>query len=209
MAKIIVIGGGGHAKVVISILLKMEWQVIGYSDNYDCGIILGVPYLGDDGILNKDFIANEASHAIIGIGKIDESDYRMILQKNIENIGFKFPIAISPTAVVNNEVYIGEGTIVCDGAVINSGSYIGRNCIINTNSTVEHDCKIKDNVHVAPGATICGNVHIGSNCFIGAGSNIAQLTKIPDRCLIGLGANVTGSLPSPGTYYGNPARFIK
>jgi sugar O-acyltransferase (sialic acid O-acetyltransferase NeuD family) len=203
---IVVIGGGGHAKVLISVLKKAGYTVRGYTDREDRGSVLGVRYLGKDGVLIE--VLRKCAMAIVGIGKIDASPMRLSLQNEIAALGFDFPAVCSPHAVVNEEVSLGAGTAVFDGAVISSGTQIGRACIINTSSTVEHDCRIGENVHIAPGVTLGGGVRLGDHCMVGAGANIIQSINICASCLIGAGATVVRDLSIPGTYAGNPARQI-
>jgi len=206
MDSIVVVGGGGHAKVLVSVLKTMRWDVIGYTDPRNRGVILGAPYLGDDAVL-ADLLATYAGcQAIIGLGKIDTSPLRIRMQAEIMTLGFGFPVIVSPRAVVNAEVELGPGTTVLDGVVVNTGTVTGSGCIINTNSTVEHDGRIGDNVHIASGATVSGGVTIGDNCLIGAGATLVQGLSICDDCLIGAGAAVVRDIPRPGTYVGVPAR---
>jgi sugar O-acyltransferase (sialic acid O-acetyltransferase NeuD family) len=209
MDKIVIIGGGGHAKVVISVLRKSGYDIAGYTDRENRGMILGVQYLGDDGILKEILTNNSKCSAIIGIGKIDTSELRIGLQRSVGELGFNFPVIVSPHAVVNEEVSLGDGTVVFDGVVVNSGTEIGRACIINTHSTVEHDCQIGDNVHLAPGVTLSGGVTIGNNCFIGTGANIIQCITICENCSIGAGSTVVSDITIPGIYAGNPVKRIK
>lgn len=207
--RIVVIGGGGHAKVLISVLRKIPWDVVGYTDPQDRGVILGVPYLGDDGVL-REFARTDARYwGILGLGKLDTSSGRTHLQEEIEGLGFEFPVIVSPEAVVNDEVELGRGTTVFDGVVVNSGTVTGRTCIINTNSTVEHDCRLGDDVHIGPGATVSGGVTVESNCMIGAGANVIQGLSICPGCLIGAGATVIRDIDIPGVYGGNPANRIR
>ncbi len=44
MGRIVVIGGGGHAKVVINVLKKSGYSIVGYTDHGDRGVILGITY---------------------------------------------------------------------------------------------------------------------------------------------------------------------
>lgn len=209
MDKIVVIGGGGHAKVLISILKKCRYEVVGYTDHYDLGSILGIPYWGKDSVLKEIREESGVSHAVLGIGKVDCSDSRLRIQEDVKRWGLRFPIITSPRASVNEDVVLGEGTVVFDGAVINSGARIGRNCIINSNSTVEHDCRLGDNVHLAPGATVSGGVAIGDNCMIGVGTCILHSVSISSGALIGAGATVVKNIEFPGTYVGTPAKKIR
>jgi len=208
--EIVVVGGGGHAKVLIGILRKLSWHILGFTDpNPGVGSILGVPYLGDDDALRPLVAAHGHCRAVIGVGKTDTSSERMGLQSQIEALGFSLPVIISPTAVVNEEVEFGAGAAVFDAAVINSGTIIGPLCIVNTHSTVEHDCRLGDNVHVAPGVTLSGNVTIGDNCMVGAGSTVVHGMTICAGCLVGAGSAVVQDIRIPGTYAGNPAKRIR
>jgi sugar O-acyltransferase (sialic acid O-acetyltransferase NeuD family) len=206
---IVVIGGGGHAKVLISVLKKSGYTVNGYTDKEDRGVILGVRYLGVDRVLADVARQHAEWKAIIGIGKIDTSGLRLRLQDEIGALGFDFPAICSPHSVVNEEVTLGAGTAVFDGVVINSGTRIGRACILNTSSTVEHDCQIGENVHTAPGVTVSGGVAIGDNSLVGAGSSVKQSIRICEGCLIGAGSTVVNDITVRGTYAGNPAKLIR
>jgi sugar O-acyltransferase (sialic acid O-acetyltransferase NeuD family) len=209
MARIVVIGGGGHAKVVISVLKKSGYDIFGYTDPEDKGDILGIQYLGNDDILSGLRGSHPECVAAIGLGKIDASGLRLTLLDKIASLGFEFPVMVSPCAVVNEEVLIGEGTVVFDGVVVNSGSEIGRACILNTNSTVEHDCRLGDNVHIAPGVTLSGGVTIGHNTMIGTGATIIHSVSICEGCLVGAGSTVVKDISVPGTYVGSPAKRIR
>ncbi len=99
-------------------------------------------YLGSDAVLPELLRTCKGCRAILGLGKIDASSTRIQLQEEIEAMGFEFPVVISPKAVVNDEVELGPGTAVLDGAVVNTGTVTGRACILNTNCTIEHDCRV-------------------------------------------------------------------
>ena len=209
MREIVVVGGGGHAKVVISVLKQIGYHIEGYTDVADRGSILGVPYLGRDVILQDVIKTHRLASAVIGIGKVDASKLRLDLQDKLGTLGFRFPVICSPHALVSEEVSLGAGTVVLDRVVINSGTEIGKACILNTGSIVEHDCRLGENVHIAPGVTISGGVTIGDNCMIGVGANIIQSIQICQGCLIGAGATVITDITIPGTYIGNPAKKVQ
>jgi len=209
MPAIVVICGGGHAKVIISILKKLrEYEIIGYTDKSDKGNILNVPYLGNDEILVELIREKKCTSAAIGLGSVTISEQRKKIMSYLESINYSMPSIMSPHAVVNEDVIVGKGTVVLDGAVINSGSRIGECVIINTNSSVDHDCVIDDYVHVAPGATLSGLVRIGRNTIIGTGASIIHNVSICENCYIGAGSTVISNITEPGTYAGNPVRKI-
>lgn len=206
---LVVLGGGGHAKVLVSVIRKLPWTIAGYVDPRDVGPLLGVPYAGGDEVLAALLARHPGCAAAMGVGKVDATDRRARLQTAAEALGYRFPTFVSPDAVVNDEVELGPGTAVFDGAVVNVGVVTGPTCVVNTNATVEHDCRFGTNVHIGPGATVSGGVRIGDHTFVGAGAVVIHGVRIVEGCLIGAGAVVTHDLTEPGTYVGAPARRIR
>lgn len=207
---VVVIGGGGHAKVVIGILRKLKrHRILGYTDLKDNGALLGVPYLGSDRELAALAAERNKVNAVLAVGQVGLGDHRYELWTRLHSLALFFPLIVSPDAIVNEEVSGGEGAVVMDGAVINSGANIGRGAIVNTNSTIEHDVVLEDWVHVAPGATISGGVTVGRFSMIGAGATVIEGRKIAAGCMVGAGATVVRDLTEPGVYVGSPARRIK
>ena len=206
---IILVGGGGHAKVVISILHKLgRFRVLGYTDVKNNGALLGVPYLGSDAELTKYADEHKKLNAVLAVGQVGLGKARCSLWEKLQILAVVFPPIISPNAIVNEDVSIGEGTVAMDGAVINSCARIGRGAIVNTNSVIEHDVVLDDWVHVAPGATVCGGVTVGRYSMIGAGATIIEGKQISTDCIVGAGAIVIHDLTEPGVYVGCPARRI-
>jgi len=209
MDKIVVVGGGGHAKIVISILKKMnKYKIIGYTDNKNKGDLLGIPYLGSDDIL-IDLRYRNIKNAVLGIGHLDSSKIRVKIYHNLLDLEYSYPAIISPDALISEDTSIGMGTVVVDGAVINTGVEIGEFSIINTNSSIDHDCRIGNFVHIAPGVTLSGGVSVGDYTFVGAGSVVIQNISIKGHCTIGAGAVVNKDIITKGTYIGKPAKKIK
>jgi len=207
MKKVLVIGGGGHAKVVISLLKKRDYTILGYLDPQDKGEILGVKYLGTDKELIKLAAQNPDCEAALGLGIMEPSAKRKQLIDALQDMGFQLPAIVSPHAIVNENVRLRAGVVICDGAVIGPGSEVGRGAIINTLASVDHDCLIADYAHIAPGATLCGGVTVGQNSIIGAGATVIQYKHVADNCLIGAGATVVEDCTVAGKYLGCPAKM--
>jgi len=210
MENIVIIGGGGHAKVLICVLKKNEkYSIMGYTDSVDYGPILGIVYLGTDEVLTGILQKKICRYAALGVGQVHISNKRKEITEKIKRIGYEFPPVISISSIVNEGVVIGEGTVIFDGAVINSGTNIGRFAIINTGVIIDHDCEIGDFVHVATGAVLSGGVKVKGNSMLGSGSTVMQYKEIGEYCMIGSGAVVNVNCPGPGTYIGVPAKQIK
>ncbi len=206
MDKIVIIGGGGHAKVIISILKKLRsFDIVGYTDIENNGPILGIQFLGGDDIL-KDLLNKKVKNAVIGIGQIKRSQIRERAANYAISAGFKFPAIIAPTAMINEEVIINSGAVIMDGVVLNSGTNIGQFSIVNTKASIDHDCKIGNFVHVAPGVTLSGGVKVGNYTLIGAGSSVIQNVIIESNCIIGAGSAVMKNCVENSMYVGVPAK---
>lgn len=207
--KIVVIGGGGHAKVLINIIKKSkEFEILGYVDNFDCGNILDVNYLGNDEVL-LEYFNKGVKNIVIGVGQIGLANNRIKIYEKIKNIGFILPNIISRDSVINEKVNLGFGNQIFDNVVINPYTEIGDNNIINTSAIIEHDCKIGSFCHISPGVTIGGGVSIGDNTMIGIGSTIIQGIKIKSNIFVGAHSLVVEDLIEPGLYYGQPAKKVK
>jgi len=206
MEQIVVVGGGGHAKVIIAVLKKIgRYRIYGYTDVKNRGPILGVPYLGDDEKLASAFSDNDVKLAVVALWLTGDRKIENIVYM-LKKTGFATPPIISPDSVINEEVAVGDGTVIMDGAVVNSGTHIGEYCIINTLASIDHDCRIGSFVHIAPGAVLSGGVEVGDHGLIGTGASIIQSRTITAGCSIGAGAVVVHDCNKPGTYLGNPAR---
>ena len=208
MKKIIVIGGGDFAKKVIRLLQKIKkYNIIGYTDHQDRGLVFNIKYLGSDGALSKLNKEIKNVNAVLAIGgNTKDLLMRKELITKIKKIGIKTPSIISPSATIEKYSSIKDGCVVFDGSLIDYSVSVGNFSVINLNATICHDCKISENLILSPGSIILGNCKVGKNVFIGANATINQYIKVNDECIIGSGAVVTKNCLSKGIYVGNPAR---
>jgi sugar O-acyltransferase (sialic acid O-acetyltransferase NeuD family) len=208
LKNIVVIGGGGHGRSVIALLKKIkEFKILGYVDLQDRGELMGAPWLGDDTALARLYSQGQCSAAVIGIGSVRADRTRQGIFDRVKKFGFELPLVISPDAVVQEGVVLGEGTLVLDRAVVNCGVKLGAGVIINTGAIVDHDGDIGDFVHIAPGAVLSGNVEVGRFSLIGTGASVIQNCRIAEDCTIGAGAAVVKDCLKSGVYVGCPARL--
>jgi len=208
--KIVLIGGGEHCKVVISILKELDnFEIEGIVDNYKAGsLISGIKIIGTDDDL-EDIYKSGIHYVLITVGSTKDNTKRHRLFNMAKEIGYKFPVIISPEAIVDESVKIDEGTVIMPGSIINIDSSIGKNCIINTGAIIEHDCKIGNHCHIAPGVHISGEANIGELSFIGIGATIIQGIKIGKNVTIGAGSVVIKDIPDDVITVRNPAKILK
>jgi UDP-perosamine 4-acetyltransferase len=204
--KIVVIGGGGHAKVVIEVLLAAGWEVAGFTDaGTPAGRTFGtVPCLGGDAALPAVRAAGVET-AIVALG---DNALRARLAAAVRALGFTLGNAVHPRACLSPSVGLGSGIAVMAGAVINAATTIGDGSIVNTGATVDHDNRIGAFVHIAPGCHLAGYVTIGDGALIGVGSTVGRgrPLSIGAGAVAGSGSVVIHDVPAGATVFGNPAR---
>ena len=194
---VIVIGAGGHGRVVADIIRASGDFVEGFLDDKE---IQGFTTLGKV----KDCEKYQDRYIIIAVGN---NEIRQKIAQKYPNLNYY--TAVHPSAIISPDVEIGAGSCVMPGVVLNSGAKIGRHCIINTHSTVEHDCIIGDYAHISPGAILCGTVTVGEHTQIGAGGVVKNNISIIADVLVGAGAVVVKDIVKKGTYIGVPAEKNK
>jgi len=211
MTKLLLIGAGGHCKVVIDALSRLKhFKVAGIIDlpQKSGELISGIPVTGTDRDLGL-FYRRGIRHCHISVGSIGSPALRIKLWKQAAAAGFAFSTIISRHAIVSGTCTIGDGSFVAPGAVINAGAKVGSNCIINTAAVIDHDCVIGDFTHVAPGAVLGGGVSVGKFSHIGTGSSLMQYVTIGKKTVIGMGSVVTKSFGDNLTAFGCPCAVIR
>ncbi len=203
--KLLIIGAGGHGRVVADIAIKLNiYESVSFLDDDESIILsMGLPVIGKSSDILK-YVKDYDIFIAVGNNAVREK-----LLLNAENLGSVIPILIHPNAVVSANVILGSGTVVMAGTVINCGSTIGKGCIINTAASIDHDCNIDDFVHISPGVHIAGTVNIGKNTWVGIGANTINNINIVGECIIGAGSIVVKDILKSGIYVGNPVRRIK
>jgi sugar O-acyltransferase (sialic acid O-acetyltransferase NeuD family) len=209
MKNIILFGASGHSTVIIDILEKNNFNIIGLlDDNISIGkFILKYPILGkidDLKIITKQYNIN---CGIISIG--DNYTRYMVYKKIIKiNKNFNFITAIHPKANIANSAHICEGSVIMAGANINSESIVNKFCIVNTNASLEHTSNMDDFSSLAPSVTTGGNVNIGKFSAICISATISHNINIGKYCVIGASSLVLKNIDDFTTSYGIPAKTI-
>lgn len=205
----IILGGGGHASVLVDALLaRAEIVLYGIldADESKWGTsVLGVPILGGDSMLQE--IANMGiTHFTVGLGSTGQNSSRRELFERGVKHNLDPLVVLHPSSIVAASAKMGEGTQVLAGSVVNSRTAIGQNVIINTRAVVEHDCVIDDHAHIASGACLSGGVQVGEMAFVGAGAVVRQGVNIGSGAVVGAGAAVVSDVDPNTTVVGVPAR---
>ena len=196
--KIIIQGGGLHARVVLDCLLALGHNVVAFCDPNTNGKLYGVI-----GQKEYDPLYEPEAYAVVAIG--DNS-----IRKNVvETTRHSFINVVHPSVIFSAFATIGLGNMILPGAIVQAQAKIGNHVIVNTGSQVNHDCILGDFVHLAQGAILCGNVEVGEGSCIGAGATVMRGKKIGKWAVIGEGSVVVDDVPDFTLVDGNPARAIK
>lgn len=207
MRKVVVVGAGGHAKVVADLLRAGGYEIVGCTDNSrKGGLVNGMPILGREDDVLPGLLRDGVTHVFIALG---DNQLRQQLAKMVADLGFEFAQAIGRSAVISPSASIGPGCAIMEGAIVNAEAEIGQFAVINTNASVDHDCRIGAFVHVAPGCALAGNVIVGDRAFLGAGVRVIPRIAIGADVIVGAGAVVARPIDGPGTWAGVPARLLK
>jgi len=211
LPKCVVIGGGGHAAVLIDSI-----RCAGVADpvavlDPDAALrgktVMGVAVAGSDDRI-ADMVNDGITLFCVGMGSIgaDAAAVRKRLFDNAHAAGLIPLSVIHPTAFVSKALVLGDGATVLANATIAARATLGRNVIVNNGATAEHDCMIGDHAHIATGAVLAGNVTVGALSHVGANAVVRQFVSIGERAMIGAGAVVIEDVPDGTTVIGNPAR---
>lgn len=203
--KIIIIGGGGHAKACIDVIESCkQYEIIGYLDrNSILNEKYNIPYLGDDQESGK-YIG--LAKFLVCVGQIKNANIRENIYQQLSCKSAEFATIISPTAYVSKYAKVGKGSIIMHGALLQADVVVGNNCIINDYSLVEHDSVVGNNCHISTGAKINGGVNIGNNVFIGSGAIIKNGVTIANNAIVGMGSVVVENIEESQIIFGNPAK---
>lgn len=205
----VVIGGGGHAAVVIDAMRlgdQAEPVAIVERDREMWGTdVLGVPVVGGDEEIPA-LVSGGIGWFTVGVGGAGDSDLRRRLFR-MGSSSFLRPVrVVHPSAVLAEGSEIGPGAQVMAGAVVAVGARVEANALINTRAVVDHDCRVRRGAHVASGAVLAGGVFVGIGAFVGAGATVIQGIRIGERAVVGAGAVVIDDVPDGATVVGVPAR---
>lgn len=200
--EIVVVGAGGHAKVVLSTLDAAGTPARAVFDddpNKQGQRLLGVPIAGPLAEL-------EARGDLVGVIAVGDNRARVAIARRLP---LDWRTAVHPTAWVHPSVVLGAGTVVFAGAVVQPDTRIGHHAIVNTGATLDHDCELEDFVHVAPGVHLAGDVTLGEGAFLGIGSRVIPGRTVGAWSVVGAGATVIRDLSPGATAVGTPARTVE
>jgi len=193
MPRAFVIGAGGHARVIASLLEETPE-------------FLTTTPATEDERLSRAVADNPGAEFYLGLGT--NRDRARVAEK-LRTLGARMPACVAPNVFVARDARLGAAAVICPGAQIGSRAQVGFACIVNSLSSVDHDCVLGDYTQVAAGVTLGGSVKVGKNGFFGIKSGVIPNLTIGDNVVIIAGSLVTRNVPDCVMMGGNPARLIR
>lgn len=208
-SRCVILGAGGHAKVVLDCLeATQQMEVVSVLDS-NAKLwgkeILGIPIQGGDDLL-VEMIQEGTRLFFVGVGSVKETIVRQKLYEKAVTAGLDSFTLLHPKAICSPRTQIGKGSLLCAGAILNVGVVLGQNVIINTGAIVDHDCRVDDHVHIAPGVTLSGSVWVQAGAHVGTGASVRQNIIIGKGAVVGVGAVVVKNVPAGAVVKGIPAK---
>lgn len=202
---IVVLGAGGHAKVIIEALRAGGRSVIGCLDaRAKTPPFADAPILGGDQWLSSP--AARGVEIAVGVGANPDTAPRRRLQELAVSLGAALCRVVAPGAWVSPTARLGPGAQVLTGAIVHAGAVIGDGAVVNTGAVVEHDVSVGDHAFVAPRAVLCGAASVGELAFVGAGAIVLPGVRVGARSVVPAGAVVRRDLPDDSILAGGRAR---
>ncbi|MBD0273018.1 MAG: acetyltransferase [Acetobacteraceae bacterium] len=203
---LVLVGAGGHAKVVIEVArAEGRFDIVGVVDpRPPAERVLGVPVLGGDEVLPR-LRAEGVAWAFVALGG---NAARERIGAGLRAAGFRLATLAHPSAVVMPSARVDEGVAVMARVVVSAEARVDDLAILNTGAVVEHDNLIGAAAHVAPGVALAGNVRVGARALVGVGSAVRPGVSIGEDAVVGAGSAVVADVPAGATVGGSPARAL-
>lgn len=206
---LIVIGGGGHARVVTEAIVSNPggYRLSGFvdPDAGDEGMKQnGLRWLGGD----EELANHPGAWGVLGVGALGPGSRRREIVARLDPDLAGWASVVHQKAYVSSTATVGEGSVILSGAILQAGARIGAHCVVSDGAVVEHDVALGDYSMVGPGAVVGGGAVVGTGAFIGLGAVIRDHRSIGDDALVGMGAVVVSDVDPSTVVIGNPARQL-
>jgi len=206
MNSLLILGAGGHGKVVADTAAAGQWEKVAFLDDRHPSLktVLDWPVLGS--IKDAEQFLQEYDGFCVAIGN---NNLRTKLLKLYLDQGFSAPCLVHPTAYISPSAALSPGCVVFAQGVVNPGTHVGAGSIINTGASVDHDCALGEGVHLCPGVRLAGEVSVGQQTTLGTSVAVIPQINIGSHVIIGAGSVVVTDIPNHSTAVGVPAKVIK
>lgn len=211
MTNVVIFGCGGFGREVLQVVRDLaatgaDWDCDGFlvDPGFEApAMVQGKPVHHD---LAQFGPAGDLS-VLVAIGQ-PAARKRMtqaLLQRGVRS----FPTLVHPRAWLGQNVFLGEGVIVCAGALITTDIHISAHCHINIGTTIGHDVRLGDYCTLSPGVNVSGRVTLHDEVEIGSSACLIPGVTVGARSVIGAGAAVVRDIGPDSLAVGVPAKVIR
>ena len=186
--KKVLIGNGGHAREVMA---QMEVNLLRFVDDQ---------YVDEHTLPLSQF---DPKKHIAMVAVADSRDRYDIIQRLPKET--QFFTFIHPTALLMEDIEIGEGSFIGAYSILTTNIKIGKHAILNRGNHIGHDCQTGNYFSAMPGAIVSGNVKIYDLVYMGNNSSIREKLSIHSLTTIGMNSAVVKHIEESGVYVGCPA----
>jgi len=207
---VVILGAGGHARVVIDALRSGQdcniAAVLDPDPALHGAMLDGVPVAGDDDRLAE--YPPASYDLVVAVVRFGDHVVRHDLLKRARALGYRIVSVVHASATVSPRTTIGDGAQIMAGAIVNPGAAVGVDAIVNTGAVVEHDCTVGTGAHLAPRVLLGGRVAVGAMAQLGLGCVVLPGLVVGDGAIVGAGAIVTTNVAQHTTVIGVPAHAV-
>ncbi|CAN1534470.1 CysE Serine acetyltransferase [Methylophilaceae bacterium] len=209
MRQAVILGTGGHCRVVLSVLKDLGshhiLDILELAELRPSETILDFPVNATVSNLSS-FCTQPLVDVFLAIG---DNLLRREWWYKVNELKLPLPNLISPYAIIDPYAELGEGNVICAKAFIGPECKVGNNNIINTGATLEHEAELGSHCHLSSSSTVAGRSCIHDDCFIGVGATIIDNITIASKTTLGAGAVLITNIDQSGSVYvGVPAKKL-
>ena len=123
-------------------------------------------------------------------------------------LGYNLANYISPRAIIEPGVRMGDNNIIFSDAFIGHHTVLGNDNIIRQKVYLGHQSEVGDHNVIVAGCTLGGESRIGDLSFFGLGTVGRDRVRYGDEVFVGLGSVVTKDVADYATVIGCPAKAV-
>lgn len=208
--KSVIICAGTYGEVYLNYLQEAGVEVVGFLDDNPKIIgtyVRGVPVLGNIAMLES----LQATHGVEAVYcPLGDNKLRVKFLSMAKALGYKTPSFIHHSAIVSNNVTLGEGVYILLGSHIMPYTVIKDYTMISAGVNIAHHTVLEEGVFLSTGCNFGALINAHKYAFCGIGSTIMTgVHSLGENCMIGAGAVVITDVEPNAVMAGVPAKLLK